>query len=522
MINAFLLTRQWRDTHSGIVLDYWWATEQGPCWTQITQQEIVFFVPRKKIQRIALLLQSIRGWRSSEVDLKTFRNQLVTALYFSSQRNARAAQELLLQDAIPFWEADIRPPERYLMERFITAAARINIENPQAHQPTINARIINTDYRPVLKVASIDIETSMDAKTLFSIAIWAVDEKKVFMVGEGYSTDSLLYCATQQDCLIAFMYWVQKFDPDILIGWNLIQFDLWVLESLCQSNNMSLNIARANQSIHWRQEENDTGRRFVVIPGRVALDGIELLKAANYRFETYGLQFVADALLGEGKLLHGGDRGDDIARLFVEDKATLAEYNLRDCELVWNIFHTKKLLEFAMERSQLTGLLLDRIGGSVAAFEYLYLPRLHRRGYVAPNLGELESDVISPGGHVMNSRPGIYDNVLVLDFKSLYPSIIRTFLIDPCAYWIAQHQPLLEHELLEGFNGAIFSREGHILPAIIQHLSAARDVAKKEDNAPLSHAIKIIMNSFYGVLGSTGCRFLIRVFAVQLHCEAMK
>src|SRR5690606_13445586 len=141
-------------------------------------------------------------------------------------------------------------------------------------------------------------------------------------------------------------------------------------------------------------------------------------------------------------------------------------------------------------RSQLTGLLLDRIGGSVAAFEYAYLPRLHRRGYIAPNLGELESDVISPGGYVMNSRPGIYHNVLVLEFKSLYPSIMRTFLLAPCAVWIAQHRSLADEQVVPGCNGAFFAREDHILPQLIEHLSNARDKAKAEKNAPLSHAIK--------------------------------
>jgi DNA polymerase-2 len=278
------------------------------------------------------------------------------------------------------------------------------------------------------------------------------------------------------------------------------------LETLCQQAGLTLAIGRGNQPVHWRQEEGD-GRRFIVIPGRIALDGIELLKAANFRFESYALQYVSETILGSGKLLHGSGRGEDIARLFVDGKPALAEYNLHDCELVWDIFTEKKLLHFAVERSQLTGLLLDRIGGSVAAFEYSYLPRLHRRGYVAPNLGELESDIISPGGYVMNSQPGIYDNVLVLDFKSLYPSIIRTFLIDPCAFLITQHNNLLPEEMVSGFNDACFAREGHILPQMIEHLSEARDVAKKEKNAPLSHAIKIIMNSFYGVLGSTGCRF---------------
>jgi DNA polymerase II len=66
---------------------------------------------------------------------------------------------------------------------------------------------------------------------------------------------------------------------------------------------------------------------------------------------------------------------------------------------------------------------------------------------------------------------------------------------------------LTAEQTAPGFNGAFFAREGHILPQMIEHLSSARDKAKAEHNAPLSHAIKIIMNSFYGVLGSPGCRF---------------
>lgn len=509
MLNAFLLTRQWRDTHEGIALDFWWATEQGVCWTQITRQEMVFFVLRKNAKKITKQLSSLRAWRMTEVELKTFHNAPVNALYFNSQRTARDAQELLLKAGLEFWEADIKPHERYLMERFITAGASIDVAEPlNSHKPVLNPRIIPSETRISLKMVSLDIETSMDAKQLFSIAVWAEHERKVFMIGDGESSPSgqVIFCPTQKDCLQGFLSWLDTYDPDILIGWSLIQFDLWVLESLCQKENIIFSLGRNQQAAHWRQEEGD-GRRFVIIPGRVALDGIDLIKAANYRFESYSLQFVSEQLLDKSKLLQGSDRGHDIARLFMEDKLALAEYNLRDCELVWDIFDNKKLLHFAVERSQLTGLLLDRIGGSVAAFEYLYLPRLHRKGYVAPNLGELESDIMSPGGYVMNSRPGIYDNILVLDFKSLYPSIIRTFLIDPCAFWIAEHQHLNAEQIVVGFNGAQFAREGHILPQVIEHLWSARDIAKLEKNAPLSHAIKIIMNSFYGVLGSTGCRF---------------
>lgn len=508
MLLGFLLTRQWRDTREGIQLDFWWATDSGPLWTQVIAQELVFFVARENSSRAAEILAGLRHWRIAEVPLKNFHNQPVNAIYVTSQRSAREAQQRLDNADIDYWEADIRPPERYLMERFVTAGAQFDIaEDQRRAQPIINPRLVSADYRPSLRAVSVDIETSMDARQLYSIAVWSADQRAIFMVGEGPDAEHLWYCVDEKACLLQFFHWLAAYDPDVLMGWNLVQFDLWVLQNLCQRLGLSLQLGRGNQPVHWRQEEGEGGRRYLTIPGRVALDGIELLKAANYLFESYSLQFVAEALLGEGKLLTGSHRGEDITHLFHADKPALAAYNLRDCELVWQIFAQKKLLDFALERSQLTGLLLDRIGGSVAAFEYLYLPRLHRRGYVAPNLGELESDVVSPGGYVMNSRPGIYDNVLVLDFKSLYPSIMRTFLIDPCAFWVAQHQSLSNEECVSGFNGAVFARDGHILPDIITRLSAARDSAKSANNGPLSHAIKIIMNSFYGVLGSTGCRF---------------
>lgn len=515
MKKAFLLTRQWRDTREGVVLDLWWATESGPCWTQIFGQEVVFFVAHSVAPQLSVLFSRLRGWRLGEVNLKTFHNQPLIALYFQQHRTARDAQELLAREDIPYWESDIRPPERFLMERFITAAAQIDLPD-SVSQPLRNPVIRSlpdAQWRPQLRLLSLDIETSMDAQQLYSIALWGEGIKKVFMVGEGENItredqSCVLFCRDETTCLTQFFATIAEIDPDILIGWNLVQFDLLVLEKLCHRLQLSLQLGRAGNAVHWRHEEvQDGGRSFVVIPGRVALDGIELLKAANYRYESYSLQHVSEELLGESKLISGADRGGDITHLFHHDKPALADYNLKDCELVWRIFQQQDLLAFALERSQLTGLLLDRIGGSVAAFEYLYLPRLHRRGYVAPNLGELESDIISPGGYVMNSRPGIYNNVLVLDFKSLYPSIMRTFLIDPCAFWLAQHQGLTDEATVPGFNGAYFAREGHILPQLIEQLSAARDRAKRHQNAPLSHAIKIIMNSFYGVLGSTGCRF---------------
>jgi len=104
----------------------------------------------------------------------------------------------------------------------------------------------------------------------------------------------------------------------------------------------------------------------------------------------------------------------------------------------------------------------------------------------------------------MESIPGLYKNVLVLDFKSLYPSIIRTFKVDPMGLIEGLAKPECS---IEGFRGAKFSRDRHFLPQIITDLWEQRDHAKLANDKVRSQAIKIIMNSFYGVLGSGGCRF---------------
>ena len=182
---------------------------------------------------------------------------------------------------------------------------------------------------------------------------------------------------------------------------------------------------------------------------------------------------MAQELLGRGKHISSEDRGAEISRLYLENPRGLAEYNLEDCRLVAEIFERTGLLPYLLERQQLTGLALDRLGGSVAAFDYLYLPRLHRHGRVAPSIGPMTTRFeASPGGYVLDSKPGLYDNVLVLDFKSLYPSIIRTFKIDPLGLAAPGDDPV------SGFEGATFSRDEHILPELIATLWTARDAAK--------------------------------------------
>src|SRR5581483_4192043 len=159
----------------------------------------------------------------------------------------------------------------------------------------------------------------------------------------------------------------------------------------------------------------------------------------------------------------------------------------------------------AFARSQLTGMTPDRVAASIASFDFLYLTELERQKIVAPTVRSDDSRVHAAqlGGYVLEPRAGLHTNVWVFDFKSLYPSIIRTFNIDPLSY-VARPDP--GADLIQVPDGA-FRRAPAILPSMLDELFPRREAAKKAGDDVASHAIKILMNSFYGVLGTPACRF---------------
>ena len=456
------------------------------------------------------------GWRIAATQLKNFDTEPMSALYLKSQRKLFDIRDRLTQKDIRVAEADLKPTDRFLMERFITAAVSIegSLDENECFNDIVPSDLRATEYRPQLSAVSIDIETDYQASTLYSIAIYSDDVSIVYMVGptadsvgeidDGRNLE-LYQLSSEREVISAFVKKIGDLDPDVIMGWNIVNFDLRCLQDFCDRLKMPLLLGRNKEAISWRKARDSNDRYYALLPGRAVLDGIELMRSATYQFENFSLEYVSRQLLDRGKLVDDVDqRGAEITELFSNNKPALARYNLEDCRLVWDIFQKEALISFAMERSLLTGLELDRYGGSVAAFDFLYLPRLHRKGFVAPFVDQSTVSNVSPGGYVMGSIPGIHQNVIVLDFKSLYPSIIRTFHVDPLALAVAGS----EENPIEGYDGGKFSREEFILPELISTLWSARDKAKASQNAVLSQAIKIIMNSFYGILGTVGCRFL--------------
>ncbi|WP_428198477.1 DNA polymerase II [Aliivibrio kagoshimensis] len=508
---GFLLTRHSRDMSTGTELSLWLSTDSGPVQLTIPAEQPVCFVPVNSVEQVNTLLAKHQiSHQIKPLKLSTFDQQPVSGCYFQTTRAMQLAVAVFNEHGVEHFEADIRLADRYLMERFICGGIdfvgepRSRLGYTQYHHVKAKAG----SYQPQLSVVSLDIECS-EKGILYSVGLHSEKDSRVIMIGDPQdeAETTIEWVADEKALLIALEKWFQTYDPDLVIGWSVVDFDFRLLIKRAEWHKLPFRIGRGNSKAYFRASTGNRRQGFLSLPGRVVLDGIGGLKMATYNFSSWSLESVSQQLLNQGKSIHNAyDRMDEINRMFRHDKLALAKYNLQDCVLVSKIFEKTNLIAFLIERTKLTGIELDKMGGSVAAFTNLYLPKLHRAGYVAPNL-KSDDWIASPGGFVMESKPGLYDSVLVLDFKSLYPSIIRSFKIDPLG--LIEGLPLEESKdgAIAGFRGGRFHREKHFLPEMIEHLWAARDVAKKEGNAAFSQAIKIIMNSFYGVLGSSGCRF---------------
>ncbi|MDJ0091005.1 DNA polymerase II [Pantoea allii] len=506
---GFLLSRHWRDTPQGTEITLWLATDSGAQRVVLPAQESVTFIPVEYQAQVESLLQDERQLRIQPLQLKDFRRRPVFGLYCRQHRQLQWIEKKLRENGIPLYESDIRPPERYLMERFITAP--VWFDGDIQGDTVVNARLKpHPDYRPPLKWVSLDIETTQHGE-LYCIGLEGCGQRQVYMLGPPNGDASaldfeLIYLESRPQLLDALNRWFADNDPDVIIGWNVVQFDLRVLQKHADRYGIPLRLGRQQAVLEWREHGFKPGVFFAQASGRLIIDGIDALKSAFWDFPSFSLEAVSQQLLGEGKAIDNPwQRMEEINWRFANDKPALARYNLKDCELVTRIFHKTEIMPFLLERAAVNGLAVDRHGGSVAAFSHLYIPRMHRVGFVAPNPGDVAPEA-SPGGYVMDSRPGLYDSVLVLDYKSLYPSIIRTFLIDPVGLIDGLAHPA-DVDSVTGFREARFSRTTHCLPAIVEQIWQGRETAKQQGNKPLSQALKIIMNAFYGVLGTSACRF---------------
>lgn len=451
-------------------------------------------------------------FKIEETNNKSFNGKKVIKISSENHITLNKLSENLHKSEIDTYEGDIKPHNRYLMDKDIYGS--ISIEGDYSSSEKLDRIYNSPDISPSkekikLKVISLDTESDKNGK-LFCIGLYGEKYKKNFLVTKE-KVENAVSCSSEEDCIQKFKDEIIKQDPDIITGWNIITFDLAYLKNLFAKHKIQFNIGRTNDNVRLKIESNFFKSSTANIPGRQVLDALNLIKdpfikeapsIRNADFESFSLEDVSQKILGRGKILKGKERHKEIEVLYKENQKKLVEYNLMDCELAYEILYKTAMLDLAIERSELTGLNLDRLGASVAAFDSLYIREARKKGLVSPTtrFSKKEKGII--GGYVKSSKAGIYHNVLVLDFKSLYPSIMMTFNIDP-----ASHIEKPESKSIESPNNTHFRNQEGILPEIISKLHQAREKAKREKKELASYAIKIMMNSFFGVLANPNCRY---------------
>ncbi len=552
-LRGFILQSTYRIDEGRPVVHLFGRLETGETFLVRDRRSVPYFYVRSSDRERARGLGA--PWLG-ETDRTTLAGEPVDRVEVAKPPDAPPLRDRLQGAGVQTFEADVRFAVRYLIDRGIRGSLEIRGRSTPGSAAGVGVDLVFDEpklapaaWSPRLAVLSIDIETDPKAERLLSIALYSAGRGD----GEGGVSEVHLLCPdgkehpsaedetgrptaalghpTEAELLAAFARRVREIDPDVITGWNVIDFDLRVLARVAERYGGLLELGRAPGSVRlgrsWRR-----GPATASIPGRVVVDGIQLLRGASVRMESYGLDAVAREVLGEGKTVVDSDGGREILRLYEEDPAALVEYNLTDARLVVEILDALQLVELAVERSRLTGLAPDRMGASIAAFDFLYLEELGRRGLVAPTVGSgPDEGEETSGGHVLDPHPGLYRNVAVFDFKSLYPSLIRTFGLDPLnlvpetgaegdpgegkagvgaeadAEAAQAEEGAAGETWLTAPNGARFRRAPGILPELLDELFPRREEARAAGDRVAAYAIKILMNSFYGVLGTPACRF---------------
>ena len=508
---GFILQATYRIENGAPVVHLYGVLEGGGSFLVRDRREIPhFYVRREDAARARELVAA----RQLETARRTFDGERVVRVEVAVPPDTPPLRDRLQEHGIRTFEADVRFAVRYLIDRDIRGACEI------AGPSTPGERITRVFDDPELgpaqvavspSVLSFDIETDPAGRRLLAIALYGEGADEVYIVDPGGRPlpDRAIGCAGEREALDAFAARVRELDPDVLTGWNVVDFDLKVLDRIAGRTGEPLQLGRDAGPLRLRPPRGWFGSGQASIPGRLVLDGMDLVRGAFLRFDDYSLDRVASEVLGEGKVALGADRGnraEEIQARFRDDLDTFADYARTDARLALQIVEKLDLVTLAMARSRLTGMTPDRVSASIASFDFLYLAALGKRGIVAPTVRSDDARVSrhQAGGYVFEPVTGIHENVWVFDFKSLYPSVIRTFNIDPLGY-VANPAP--GDAVVRLSDDAAFRRGDAILPAMLDELFPQREAAKRAGDAVASQAIKILMNSFYGVLGTPACRF---------------
>ncbi|MDR0722407.1 MAG: DNA polymerase II [Treponema sp.] len=488
------------------------------------------YVPQDALTRQGNLFSSL-SYEQVPSQLEAFDGQAqgtYACLQFPRYRDRARAVRVLEQAGIPTPYGDMKLPDIFLAERYIKGPVEIRGASRPGQVvaevfPNPALSPLDSPMKVGLTIASVDIETDTRDGSILAIGLALTDAH--FKEPSGFvrvrspaktrmtsSEERVLFHPDEGSMLRAFIEDIRRIDPDVLTGWNFLDFDFKCLWDRCAWHRIPFTLGRSLdlEAVYL----NGAGRSSAaaLVPGRQVLDALRIVrsgpKVSGGHFTDYTLETVSQAVLGEGKLVSaaGTDKIAALANLYTQDPVRFGAYCYQDAVLVLRILGQTGLFRLTVERSCLTGVSLDKAWTSVVSFERIYGMELLKRGIAPPGPAPEITVSGAAGGTVLDPLPGFFSNVAVFDFRSLYPSIIRTFNIDPLSYARAK-DAAPSSGLITAPNGAVFSSRPGLLPGLIEEYFAARKEALDRGDENAAYGYKILMNSFYGVLGTKACRY---------------
>jgi len=379
-------------------------------------------------------------------------------------------------------------------------------------------------------------------------------DRRVFLLDEdNVLDDDTFYCDdytievfnTEEKLLTRFLNAWAMINPSIVTGWNSDGYDIPYLINRCKRVLGAQSIKKLSPIgiVEWNKH-----RERYKIYGVSSLDYLKLYKNFTYtELPNYRLDTVCKEELGRGKVEYEGD----LNTLFKSDIKKFAWYNMTDVDLVFDLDEKLQLINLARTICHKGHVPYEDVYYSSKYLDGAAIVDLKRNGYVAPNkqfrFVEDESADSLAGAYVMPPKPGLYKWIYDLDLTSLYPSIIMSLNISPetkigvIYKWnqdkLLNSEPqsvkltngteiadvkkwLQDNKYTVASNGAVYRTDiKGFLPKILEKWFDERVEFKTErDNYEVGSekykffdamqlTQKVLLNSFYGVLGLKTFRF---------------
>lgn len=430
----------------------------------------------------------------------------------------------------PCYENNIPFGRRYLIDRKLAPFMQLTYER----EGKFLKKVLKVRDAPVqLRTMAYDIETynpkgmpRPDKDEIIMIS-YEFGDKRHVLTSKKIDRDFCVVCKDEREMIKKFLEAVKENDVEVLLGYNDTVFDLPYLKARADANGIDFAIGRDGSPFRIRRQ----GIRDVAeITGRIHIDLYPLVRFMGFigafKISKYTLENAYEELTGKKKLMVGKldiwKMWDGEAKLREE----LADYSRFDALATMEIGNV--LLPLQVEMSRVTRLPLFDVANATAGqlVESLLMHKSAEHRTIVPNKpddDETRKRELGPikGAFVKLPQPGIYENMVVFDFRGLYPSIITSHNIDP--FTINPPKSIADSDCFVSPNGHRFRKKPRgLIPTVLEEIirtrgemkaqmkKAQKDTPEYEMAFARQQSLKILANSYYGYLAYPRSRWYSR------------